>query len=134
MPVYHLPARPEVTAAIAAGIDIPGRLIEVAEAAGYVIGEGGLQVYPDGRVTIDADRDPTADWLAWDPTVPSQQEQQDAAVKAAIRAARADLALIVTRTNQAPNLTQAEIKAGFRLLATTLDQLIARLDQIGGLS
>lgn len=133
MPVYHLPAKPEVAEAIAAGHDVVGRLIEVAEGAGYVIGEGGIQGYPDGSVTIDADRDPTADWLAWDPAVPSQQEQEDAAVRAAIRAARDDLALIVERSQQGANLSQAEIKAGFRLLATTLDDLVAWLDRIGGL-
>lgn len=67
MPTYHLSPKPEIAAGLQLGYPVGDRLAAVALAAGYVIGEGGIQVYRDGSVVIDCDRDPSADWATFDP-------------------------------------------------------------------
>jgi hypothetical protein len=131
MTVYRLPPKPVVASALASGVSVSSRLHDVAANAGYVVGPGGIQVFSDGSVDIDADRDLTADWLAWDPTVPTQAEQADAQLREAIRQARAGLQQIVTIAEGPNNLAQAQIKTGFGRLAGTLDDLIGLLDRRG---
>jgi len=78
MPIYTLSARQEVSDAVAAGLPVADRLIALAMTAGYVIGPGGVQVLTDGSVVIDADRDPTADWLSFNPAALTASETASA--------------------------------------------------------
>jgi hypothetical protein len=80
MPVYTLPSTPAMAAALASGRarEVADRVASFAAHRSYRIGAGGIQVHRDGAVTIDADRDPSADWAAFDPAVPTAAEAEDA--------------------------------------------------------
>ena len=77
MPIYTLPAKPSVAASMRTHLLAPQRLESLVIRRGYVIGEGGIQVYADGSVTIDADRDPIADWEQFDPDAPTAAEAEE---------------------------------------------------------
>lgn len=84
MPTYELPAQPVVAAAIAQGKPVFSRLLGRLAAQGYVVGEGGVQLYRDGRATIDADRDPAAEWAAFNPATPTAAETARAELRAQV--------------------------------------------------
>ena len=54
-------------------------------ANGYVVGAGDVTMGPYGEIVVDVDRDPAAQWVAFDPAAPSTQEQADAALRVQIR-------------------------------------------------
>lgn len=135
MPIYHLPAKSAIVEAIAAGtiMAVHERLTALAITGGYVVGEGGIAIHADGSVTIDADRDPTADWLAWDPETPTPVEQERAT-----RQEQAVAALATLKTNleflNAPstgNLTAAQVKTGFRDLTRIMIGVVEVLQDTG---
>src|SRR5690606_26740561 len=136
----YLPAKQEVANAIQSKVDVVGRLIEVAENAGYIIGEGGIQAYPDGSVTIDSDRDPTDDWLSWNPEIPTQQETDDAALWASIVEAVTelqqigDVALGATGAVTPAQLVQMRTAIGrlARIQEGTIRTLVKRLNITDG--
>lgn len=135
MPIFNLPAKQEVADAYRDGIDVTGRLIEVAEDAGYVIGDGSIQVYPDGSVVIDVDRDPTAAWNAWNPSIPSRSEVEEAALLKSIVDAVTELdqigdtALGATGPVSAAQLVQMRSAIGrlARIQEGTIKVLVKRL-------
>ncbi len=136
MTVYALSNKPAVAAAVAARLPVAARLAATVAQAGYVIGLGGIQVYPDGSVTIDADRDPTAVWASFDPTTPTAQETGDATLQQQVRSALTDLATIQA---QAPTATTAQVRSAIGRMAeiqvAAIKVLIQRgvLDKEGGL-
>jgi hypothetical protein len=79
MPTYTLPKKPSIATAVAAGRAplVSDRIAALATTKGYTVGEGGIQVHGDGSVTIDADRDPKADWAAFDPVTLTPEEAQE---------------------------------------------------------
>lgn len=127
MPEFQLPSKQSVVDALAAGEPVHERLYAAAASAGITL--DWAIINPDGSASVHTDQDPTAQWLAWNPFNPTAIEQQDQAVKDAIRDARTELQQIKTVASGSANLTQAQIKTGFFRLADTLDQLIAHLDK-----
>lgn len=98
MPTFRLSAKPAIAAAIQAGgiIAVTERISTLVAGRGYVVGPNGMQVLADGSVTIEADRDPSADWAAFDPSVETAtetadrtQREQAKALYAAVRAGTA---------------------------------------------
>lgn len=128
MPVYQLPAKQAVADAVAARLPVADRLIALWTGQGNIIGPGGVQVYPDGSVTIDTNNDPTAAWNAWNPTILSPQEQAAVALKQKVQSARNQLQMIEDRTQpEDPNPTLGEVKQALRILSDILDDLIGVL-------
>jgi hypothetical protein len=94
MTTYTLAAKPAVETAVAEGraVLILDRLAALAQQADYTIGPGGIQIHSDGSVTIDADRDPKADWAAFDPDAPTADEAQESSRLEQLRALETKLA------------------------------------------
>lgn len=85
MTLYQLDPKPAITAALDAGRDtgyIERRVAAWLSGRGYVLGSlagSGVVVNGSGHVTVDTDRDPAAEWAAFDPEAPTAAEQDDAA-------------------------------------------------------
>lgn len=132
MSVYHLIAKPAIAAGLAAGLPVGDRLAAVAIAAGYVLGEGGIQVYADGSVVIDTDRDPSADWEAFDPvTMLTPAEIAANQVRAEIDAALTQLDSDAQNLETLTNITLRNTQLGFARTNRSLAKLIRYLDQQG---
>lgn len=132
MPVYQLAAKPAIEAAVAAGLPVGDRLAAVATAAGYVLGAGGIQVYRDGSVVIDADRDPSADWAVFDPvTMLTPAEVAASQVRAEIDAALTQLDSDAQNLETLTTITLRQTQLGLARMNRTLAKLIRYLDQRG---
>lgn len=132
MPVYQLAAKPAIAAAMAAGLPVGDRLAATATAAGYVLGPGGIQVYRDGSVVIDADRDPSADWAAFDPvTMLTPAEVAAAQVRAEIDAALTQLDSDAQNLETLTTITLRNTQLGLARTNRSLAKLIRYLDQQG---
>jgi len=128
MAVFDLSTKPSVAAAVEAHLPVSSRLEATMAQAGYVIGSGGIQVYPDGSVTIDADRDPTAAWTSFDPTIPTARETGEATMRQQVRSALTDLATIQA---QAPTATTAQMQSAIGKMAGIQAAAIKVLIQCG---
>ena len=105
MPTYTLPAKIAIREAIDAGhvMIVHERLTAVAIQSGYVLGPGGIAIHADGSVTIDADRDPAADWEAFDPLTmltPAEIAARQEAEQRALLAAEVSAYLETLATNE----------------------------------
>lgn len=130
MATYRLPPDPELAAALARKVPVPDRLHAFLSGRGYVVGAGGAQAYPDGSITIDVDRDPSADAAAWDPTVPAPVETEDRDRQRQIRAALTQLdsdAALLLGTGNVTAATQRQILGRLcRIVAGLIRILIRR--------
>lgn len=85
MPSYTLPPRPEVEQMIGTtnqDLDkVLVRATELLQKAGYVIGPGSVQRGVFGGFIVDTDRDPTTDYMNWNPTAKSDKEKADDTTK-----------------------------------------------------
>lgn len=132
MPAYRLDAKPAIAAAVAAGLPVGDRLAATATAAGYVLGEGGIQVYRDGSVVIDVDRDPSGAWAAFDPaTMLTPAEVATAQVRAEIDAALTQLDSDAQNLETLTNISLRNTQFGLARTNRTLAKLIRHLDQQG---
>jgi hypothetical protein len=134
MPTFTLPSKPAIVAAIATGTvaRVSDRIADLMTRQGYVLGPGRIAINGDGRVTVDVDRDPSADWAQFDPATPLAAETAAANLKTQAKAARtqlqADLAIL------AGTPTAAQQKAIMTDVVTYLDKVIGVLDNAGVLS
>lgn len=73
---YRLPPKPALAALLADPATAPhvaGRVEAWLRARGYAV-PNGLTVLADGSVALDADRDPSPEWAAFDPAPPTAAE------------------------------------------------------------
>ena len=130
MTVYHLAAKPVISAAVAAGLPVSDRLEAVILGAGYVIGEGGIQIAPDGSVSVDLDHDPSAQWALFDPlTMLTPDEVAANQVRAEIEAVITQLDSDAQNLETLTNINLRNTQLGLARTNRSLAKLIRYLDQ-----
>lgn len=112
MPIYQLPAKPAIVDAIAAGqiMAVHERLTALALAQGYVLGDAGIAIHADGSVSIDAGRDPSADWEAFDPTEQTADEVSRVELRRQVRQALSALDADIERLGDGQGMTVAQAR------------------------
>jgi len=127
MPTYTLAAKPEISEMVRAGYGdaVVRRIVALATRHGYVVTDGPA-VTREGAVILDADRDPSADWAAFDPSLPTAEEEAARAQAEQVRLARTRLSQIATATTFTAAQRDAAIKDTARILNGVIGVLIDR--------
>lgn len=122
---WSLDPRPEIESFVGPYNDnlplVMKRATALLAKKGFVLGPDGVMRGPFGGFIVDADRDPTADYLAWDPTAKSDAEVAQAQSLDQQRTQRRQLrqALTILDANH------TRLAANHTTLASTTTQLNA---------
>ena len=130
---YTLPHKPEVIDWLMEGDSsartalLQARLIAALKAGGYAVGSGGVGIAPEG-VVVDADKDPSADWVGFNPLTfrtpeETAKEGRRVAVKAALVSLGNDATALETQTNITLRQTQLGLARTNRILETLITYL-----------